>query len=158
MFGKLFASLYTGSMFGAGPVPFALMPYIIATARPDSKVGAQVELNPKLLAAIIGAPESEIQAGIDYLCSPDPDSRSTEEGGRRLVKLGPFDYRVVNYAKYRAIRDEEERRSQNRDAQARFRAKPKRRRTLLPGEMVDRRLEAAGATQEERDRAQEATL
>lgn len=152
MFGKLFASLYTGSMVGAGPVPFALMPYIIANARPDGEVGGQVELNPRLLATIIGTSETEIREAIEFLCKPDPHSRTPDEGGRRLIPLGPFDYRVVNYAKYRAIQDEEDRREQNRQAAERYRAKlsEKRMRKIrgrpLPGELAHvRNLDQNGA-------------
>lgn len=122
-YGKLFTSLYTGSMIGAGAVPFALMPYVIANAKPDKNLGGYVELNPVLLSTIFGVSVEEIEEGIAFLCAPDPKSRTPDEGGRRLVKLGPYDYRVVNYAKYKAIRDEEERREQNRLSQERFRAK-----------------------------------
>lgn len=125
MYGKVFGSLYTGSMIGAGPVPFALMPYVIANSVPDEAVGGHVELNPKLLATIFGCSEQAVEEAIEFLCAPDPKSRSPEEGGRRLIRLGPYDYRVVNYAKYKAIKDEEQRREQNRVAQATFRAKNK---------------------------------
>lgn len=146
MYGKLFTSLYTGSMIGAGPVVFALMPYVISHAKPDKNMGGYVELNPILLSTIFGAAVEEVEGGIEFLCRPDPHSRTPDEDGRRLVKLGPFDYRVVNYAKYRAIRDEEERREQNRMAQERFRAKAAAKRTFkltrkakgqgpLPGEV-----------------------
>ena len=85
-----------------------------------------MELNPRLLAAIIGTTEVEIEAAIEFLCRPDPRSRTPDEEGRRLVRLGPFDFRVVNYAKYRRIRDEEDRREQNRLAQERYREKQRR--------------------------------
>jgi len=125
MYGKHFQSMYTGSMVGSGALVFAVMGYVIANAVPDRKVGTQVELNPRLLKAILGEPEDAIVRAIEFLCSPDPQSRTKEEEGRRLVRLGQFDYRVVNGEKYRAIRDEETRRQQNRDAQARHRAKSK---------------------------------
>lgn len=112
-------------MVGAGAVVFAVMGYVIANMVPDREVGTQVEINPKLLAFILGESEKEVQGAIDYLCSPDPNSRSKVEGGRRLVKLGQFDYQVVNGAKYRAIRDEEKRREQNRVAQRIHRGKLK---------------------------------
>ena len=104
---------------------FALMPYVIANAVPDKEVGGQVELNPKLLALIFGCGEEEVVKAIEFLCSPDPESRSPKEGGRRLIKLGRFDYQVVNFEKYRAIRDEERRREQNRRSQEVFRMKLK---------------------------------
>ena len=123
MFGKHFASMYSGSMVGSGAIIFAVMGYVVANAKPDKVVGTQVELTPVLLAAILGEPEKEVRAAIEFLCAPDPNSRTKREQGRRLVKLGSFDYQVVNGAKYREIRNEEERRKQNRVAQALSRAR-----------------------------------
>lgn len=110
-------------MVGSGTHVFALMGYVIAHQRPDPKVGGQVRLNPVLLATIFGETEQRIQQAVDFLCSPDPNSTTPDEGGRRLIKIGQFDYRVVNAAKYLAIRNEEERREANRVRQANHRAK-----------------------------------
>lgn len=109
MYGKYFASTFTGSMFGAGPDVFAVWGYVIANA-----VESQVELNPNLLAAIIGTTPDRIRMAIDFLCSPDPQSRTKTEEGRRLVREGEFAYRVPNLLAYRSIRNEEERREYNR--------------------------------------------
>ena len=126
MFGKVFASMFTGSLYGAGAIKFAMMSYVIANMQPDRKIGGmQVELNPRLLADILGERMEDVEAAIEFLCSPDPDSRTEGEEGRRLVRLGQFDFKVVNGAKYRAIRDEEARREQNRNSQERFRNKKK---------------------------------
>lgn len=127
MYGKHFASMYCGSMVGAGFAPFSVMGYVIANMKPDREVGFQVELNTKLLAAIFGEDESAIQKAIDYLCAPDPATRTPAEDGRRLVKCGTFAYRVVNGEAYNRIKNEEQRREQNRDAQARHRSKKKKR-------------------------------
>jgi hypothetical protein len=123
MFGKIFETMFEGSLVGRGPLTFAVWGYVIAKQRPDRKVGSQVRLHPAILAAIFGAEEEEVQKVIEKFCEPDPKSSSKEEGGRRLVKLGEFEYRVVNGAKYRAIRDEEQRREQNRESQRRWRGK-----------------------------------
>jgi hypothetical protein len=125
MFGKLFDSLFTGSMYGAGSPKFALMAYVIANMKPDREVGFQVELNPADLANRIGEPVNVIQSAIDFLCAPDKKSRSPAEDGRRLVQLGSYDYRVVNGAKYNDIKNEQERRRGNRERQARFRENAK---------------------------------
>lgn len=125
MYGKHFASLYEGSMVGSGSVVFAVWGYVIAKQEPDREVGSQVRLNPKLLSAILGDTEEAVTGAIDFLCSPDDKSTTKKEGGRRLIKIGEFDYQVVNGAKYRAIRDEEERRRQVREAQRRLRDKRK---------------------------------
>lgn len=123
MFGKHFASMYEGSMVGAGAVVFAVMGYVIAKQEPDRVMGSQVRLNPVLLGAILGEDPKDIEKAIKFLCSPDPRSTSKTKDGRRLIQIGEFDYQVVNGAKYRAIRDAEERRLQNREAKRRERSK-----------------------------------
>jgi len=145
MFGKHFASMYTGSMVGKGAVVFAVMGYVIANAEPIGEEEMQVELNPILLAMILGEEVKEVQGAIAFLCAPDPNSRTKAEEGRRLVRLGQFDYRLVNGPKYRAIRNEMERKRQNREAQARYKEKRigrKRKLPPLPGQQAyDRALE-----------------
>lgn len=119
MFGKIFESLYTGSMVGAGPLTFAVWGYVIAYTRPPGVV----ELNPRLLATILGCPREDIAKAIEGLCSPDPESRSQEHEGRRLIKIGSFAYEVPTWRKYREMRNTEARKAQNAEAQARYRAK-----------------------------------
>lgn len=107
MYGKSFAQQFTGSMMGAGPSRFALWNYCIANA---DKTGC-VEVNPPLVAALIGDTVQNIEDAIAYLTAPDPKSRTKDEGGRRLAHEGAFLYRIVNYLKYREIRTQDERRA-----------------------------------------------
>lgn len=139
-------------MVGSGAIVFAVMGYIIANQTPDRKIGSQVRLNPVLLATILGESQKDIQKAIEFLCAPDPKSTTKVEGGRRLKKIGEFDYQVVNGAKYRAIRDEEVRREQNREAQRTFRKKN----NPLPGELEYIKAQKSGASQEELDRITDA--
>jgi hypothetical protein len=132
MFGKHFGSMYTGSMVGSGAVVFAVMGYVIANAVPVEEAGLQVELDPVILATILGEEVTEVEQAIEFLREPDPNSRSQEEEGRRLVRVGQFDYRVVNGPRYREMRSEESRKRQNRAAQARFREKRKKSVPPLP--------------------------
>lgn len=120
MYGKIFSSMYEGSMIGAGATVFALMGYVVSKQTPPD---FNVELNAKLLSAILGEPEEEVVKAIEYLCSPDPISRSEKAEGRRLLKVGAFTYHVVNGEDYHAIRNYEERKAYNRDKQAEYRAK-----------------------------------
>jgi hypothetical protein len=122
--------MYTGSLIGCGALSFAVMGFIIAHAQPVEDNGVltgYVEVNPSYLAKIFGEEEGDVQRAIDFLCRPDPKSRSPEEEGRRLVKIDGFTYRVVNFRKYREGRDVDRRRKQNREAQARWREKKRRR-------------------------------
>lgn len=109
MYGKFFASTFTGSMYGAGPDVFAVWGYVIANT-----YDSQVELNPKLLAASIGTTPERIVTAITFLCAPDSISRSKNDDGRRLIREGEFAYRVPNFAAYRAVQNEEQRREYNR--------------------------------------------
>lgn len=110
--------MYEGSMIGAGINVFAVWNYIIAKARSGT-----IEINPKLLAFTLGGAESDVSDALAFLCRPDEQSRSKVEQGRRLVKEGQFQYRLVNWETYQAINNEAERREYNRMKQAEYRAK-----------------------------------
>jgi hypothetical protein len=118
VYGKHFSSMYSGSMVGAGLNVFAVWGYVIANA-----VDSRVELNPKLLAMILGCKEKEIITAIEYLTAPDPNSRSKDHEGRRLLPDGQFQYTVPTHETYRRILNEDERREYNRRKQAEHRAK-----------------------------------
>lgn len=119
MFGKAYASMYTGSMLGAGMHIFAVWGYILANCNRDGSV----EINPRLAAVQLGGTDEMVDQALAYLCAPDPTSRSPDEEGRRLVSEGPFLYRVVNYLQYRKIRDADERREYLRIKQQESRAR-----------------------------------
>jgi len=89
--------MYTGSMYGAGPVVFSTWTWVLSHC--DSE--GYVEINPKMLAPIIGCEENEIVKALDYLKATDDQSRTPDMEGRRLEKIGSFLYLVVNYGKYR---------------------------------------------------------
>jgi hypothetical protein len=118
-YGKIFESLFTGSLVGAGATVFATWAYVIANAKPPGVI----EIHPKILATIIGCTTGEIEDAIRVLCSPDPASRTSDHEGRRMLIEGKFVYSLPTWEKYHSIRNEIERREQNRKAQATFRAK-----------------------------------
>ena len=118
MYGKFYASTFTGSMYGAGADVFAVWGYVIANA-----FQSQVELNPQLLSGVLGMTPDRAEAAISYLCSPDPNSRSKTHDGRRLVREGQFAYFIPNHAVYLSIRNGAERREYNREKQAEYRAR-----------------------------------
>lgn len=125
MFGKHFKSMYEGSMVGAGVCVFATWGYAIAHMQPDTEHGYVVVLNSRLLSAIFGCEREPIDDAISFLCAPDPESTTKAEAGRRIIQVSQFEYRVVNGQKYQGIRNAEDRKRQNREAQARYREKEK---------------------------------
>lgn len=120
MYGKFFASTFSGSMYGSGANVFALWGYIISNA-----VNGFVDLNPQFISPILGMSLSEVTAAIKFLCSPDASSRNKAEEGRRIIKEGQFQYRVVNHSIYRAIRNDDDRREYNRTKQREHRQRVK---------------------------------
>ncbi len=118
MFGKFFSSAFTGSMMAAGPEVFAVWGYVIAHA-----IKSRVELNPRLLAAVIGSTVEKMQEAIDKLCAPDGNSREKCHEGRRLIREGEYQYYVTGHEKYRSIVNEDDRREYNRTKKAESRAK-----------------------------------
>lgn len=119
--------MFTGSMVGQGAIKFSVMTYAIANAQPDKKAREMVvELNPKLLGLILGEKEADVQSAIEFLCQPDEKSRTEAKGGRRLIQRGEYDYLLVNGIKYRNIRNQEQRRDDNRINQALHRWRKKR--------------------------------
>ena len=147
MYGKTFESMYDGSMIGAGINVFAVWNWIITKAR-----GGCIEVNPKLLAFTLGGTEKDVTSALAFLTKPDEGSRSRLEEGRRLVKEGQYQYRVVNWDFYQKIRNEDDRREYNRRKQAEYRARKKLKSKPLAGEeRTLQRLAAGEITQEHAD-------
>ncbi len=124
MYGKSFESQYDGSLVGAGFHVWAVWNYVIT----KTHFGV-IELNPRLLAFTLAGtdPKGEklVRQAIDFLSSPDPESRTKTEQGRRLVREGQFQYRVVNWEVYQGIKSELALKEYNRLKQAEHRAKKK---------------------------------
>jgi hypothetical protein len=118
MYGKVFLQLYDSTLVvrarrGDWEV-MAVWPHLIALADKHGDVDMPVEA----LANKIGIPEGYVVKAIELLEEPDPDSRSSAAGGRRLVRLSkdrPWGWHLVNYEAYAKIRDEEGRREYQRD-------------------------------------------
>jgi hypothetical protein len=85
-----------------------------------------VDMTPTAISGRTSIPIEIIQTGIAALEEPDPDSRSPDEEGRRIVRLSDtrtWGWRIVNIAHYRKIRSQEERREYQRNYARKRRAK-----------------------------------
>lgn len=123
MYAKLFASIYQGTMRGK---PACLLVFTNLLAHADAD--GFVDIHPRAISDEVGLPLPEVAAALLELESPDPESRSPEEEGRRILRVDDhraWGWLIVNHAKYKAIRDADERREQNRMAQARRRERMK---------------------------------
>ncbi|HUV63641.1 MAG TPA: hypothetical protein VMW24_07055 [Sedimentisphaerales bacterium] len=95
-YAKVFRTMYTGSLYGAGMHVFAVWGWVLA----HKNVEGLVEVNPRLVAAELGGTVEQVEASLEYLMAPDPESRSTQDDGRRLRHIEQFEYEVVNHDKY----------------------------------------------------------
>jgi hypothetical protein len=121
MYAKLFASMYQGTLRGRSD---ELLVFTNLLAHTDSN--GVVDKHWRAIAEETGLSRKRVEAAILNLESPDSESRSPEMQGRRIVRLDEhraWGWSVVNHAKYRAIRNEDDRREQNRLAQERWRNK-----------------------------------
>lgn len=119
MYGKLHASAFTGSMRGAGATRFAVWSWIIANTNQHHVV----EINPDIVAFMIGCTVSEVEESVAFLCAPDGKSRSKNDEGRRLLREGEFQYLVPQHEFYRKMQTTEEKREYNRVKQQESRMK-----------------------------------
>jgi len=118
---KLFASLYQGTLRGK---PDEILVFTNMLAHADQH--GMVDMHFRAIAEEVGITIERVKAAVINLEMPDQESRSHEEEGKRLIRLDEhreWGWRVVNYLKYRAIRNEDDRREQNRAAQEKFRNK-----------------------------------
>jgi len=121
MYAKLFASLYQGTLRGRAHEILVFTNLLAHTGKDGT-----VDKHFRAIADETGLTLDEVKAAIAVLEAADPESRSQDEEGARIVRMDEhraWGWRVVNHGKYRAIRSEEDRAEQNRLAQQRFRGK-----------------------------------
>lgn len=130
MYAKLFTSIYQGTLRGNS---LGLLVFTNLLAHADS--AGCVDVHPKAIAEEVGLTIEDVRAVLIDLETPDKESRSPEMEGRRIVRMDEhraWGWRIVNYAKYRAIRNEDDRREQNRLAQEKWRKKNKQSKPRKP--------------------------
>jgi uncharacterized phage protein (TIGR02220 family) len=121
MYCKLFASLYQGTLRGRAN-EILVFTNLLAHCDKDG----YVDKHFRAIAEEIGITVEAVKSAVEHLEAPDPESRSPELGGARLERMDAhraWGWRVVNFLKYREIRDLEDRRNQNRNAQIAYRKK-----------------------------------
>ena len=123
MYCKLFASLYQGTLRGRGD---EILVFTNLLAHADQH--GICDKHWRAIADETGLTVEAVKTAIVGLEAPDPESRSPEMDGCRIVRMDghrAWGWQIVNYGKYRAIRNEDDRREANRLAQERGRNKNK---------------------------------
>jgi len=122
MYGKIFTSIYDGSLACGNWKALVTFQQLIILADQDGVV----DLTDIAIHRRTTIPLDIIKEGVSELSKPDPDSRSKTEDGRRIVKLDEdrgWGWVIVNYEFYKKLATASERREQNKLSQQRSRYK-----------------------------------
>lgn len=114
MYGKLFRQMFRGTLASVGPWQ-ALVTFQQFIILADA--GGIVDMTADAIARETTIPLEVIKIGIETLERPDPESRSPDHEGRRIIRLNDsrsWGWHIVNYAHYRKLRSEEEKREYHR--------------------------------------------
>lgn len=119
MYAKVFTSIFDGSMRGHADL---LLVFINLLCHADRD--GRVDRTCKTISDETGISVRRVTAATAALEAQDLESRNKKENGRRLRRIDParsWGWVVVNYEYYRNLRNELDRREQNREAQQRHR-------------------------------------
>ena len=83
MYGKLFEQMFDGSLVISGWEAIVTFQQMIILSDADGLV----DMTPHAISARTTIPLEIILKGLSELEKPDPDSRTPDEEGRRIVKL-----------------------------------------------------------------------
>lgn len=114
MYAKLFSSMFDGSLATRGPWQ-ALVTFQQLLVLAD-RYGI-VDMTLPAIHRRTTVPMEVLELGIAELLKPDPDSRTPDHEGRRIMPLDPsraWGWQITNFAAFRQIRTAEERRDYQR--------------------------------------------
>ena len=112
MFAKVFSQIFDSTIAEDYKVRHIFMDLLVMS---DSD--GVVDKTPEAISRIANVPLEYVKAGLQALSQPDPKSRTKDHDGRRIQLIDverDWGWRIVNFQKYREIRDEEARRIANR--------------------------------------------
>lgn len=121
MYGKIFDSMYDGSLYGQWEAIVTFQQLIVLADKDGF-----IEITPVSLSARTSIPIEIIQKGIEILESDDPNSRTIGNNGKRILRINPdrlWGWKIVNYEKYRDIASQEDRKKYMRDYMSKYRSK-----------------------------------
>jgi hypothetical protein len=129
MFAKVFSQIFDSSIAEDASVRHVFMDLLILA---DSD--GVVDMTAAAIARRTNVALDVVEAALARLSEPDHASRSKEDEGRRIVLIDShreWGWQIVNYAHYRALTDNESRRSYFRDRKRAQREKAKCPQTVL---------------------------
>ena len=113
MYGKIFDSMYDGTLYGQWEALVTFQQLIVLC-----DADGIVDMTPPAIAARTSIPLEIITKGLTILESPDPYSRTPGQEGRRIELIDahrPWGWHIVNHSKYQHMQDADTIRAQTRE-------------------------------------------
>lgn len=113
MYGKIFDSMYDGTLYGQWEALVTFQQLIVLC-----DADGIVDMTPPAIAARTSIPLEIITKGLTILESPDPYSRTPGQEGRRIELIDahrPWGWHIVNHDKYQHMQDADTIRAQTRE-------------------------------------------
>ena len=112
MYAKIFDQIFDSSISEDYVTRHVFMDLLVM-----ADVDGTVDMTFDAISRRTCVPLEIVTSSIDKLMQPDPRSRSTDHGGRRLIPLDTrgWGWQIVNYKSYRGLKDEKARREYFRD-------------------------------------------
>lgn len=136
VFAKIFAQIFDSSIAGDYVVRHIFMDLLVLADR-----DGVVDMTPDAISRRTNVPEDMVLHALAELMKPDHKSRSPLESGSRIVPLDShrdWGWQIVNFDHYRAIRDEESRKTYFRDYKREYRqTKKSTKRPQCPQDVLD---------------------
>jgi len=126
---KLFQSIITSTIWMEDDATRIVWITMLALADKNGEVAGSIPG----LARVAGVSVEDCRKAISAFKSPDPDSRSKVEDGRRVEDIDGG-WSIINHAKYRAMASREDEKSKAAIRQKRYREKKKRDDSLRCGD------------------------
>ena len=120
MYGKIFDSIYEGTLYGHWEALVTFQQMIVLC-----DADGMIDMTPHAIAARTSIPLKIIEKGIAVLEDPDPFSRTPDHEGRRIELIDahrPWGWHIINHAKYVALQDADTIRAQTRERVRKHRA------------------------------------
>lgn len=112
MYGKIFSSMYEGTLYGQWEAIVTFQQLIVLC---DSN--GTIDMTPQAIAARTSIPLNIITKGLELLSDPDQHSRTNTSEGRRIELIDdhrPWGWTIVNHRKYKMMANAEEKRESDR--------------------------------------------
>jgi len=123
MYSKVFQQIFDSSISEDHVVRHIFMDLLVLADR-----HGEVDMTIFAISRRTNVPLEAVRRAIERLTEPDPDSRTDVEEGRRLILIDhhrDWGWRIVNFAHYNAMRNEDARREYFREYKAKRRAERK---------------------------------